>query len=388
MRHVNSLKICWDNLEHIVLMPGRNTNIPRWVYYEDPKNVVGAKGEYVEAENPCEVCGEAFLKKKGVDNARFCSDECKEDSITPKGPDMRLKENGGGWYWKEHRVGHIPWNKGAGVPEGFTNYKRNKQSLEWFVEVRPNPENELMLQTKCCICEKWFDVSIERVKNVKEFVYGYGDKSTWGFYCSDECKAACPYFGKSVEVIMKQDYLNGPSAKYSEKHSISEKVLYYDWQDDLKALQVKLRESAHKRREKHKLRRRKKTELEKQRMAAKRAKKKLKEDPRTPRLKRLLYLSRQRAKQKGWAHDLDFEWLIENTPEVCPKCDIPFDFNMERNMNPWAPSIDRIDRARGYTKDNCIVVSWMYNCGKNCYDEKTLYIICKTFLQHFDHDNP
>lgn len=381
-------KLCWDVLEHIILMPALGSNSsPRMLYYNDVLNMEGCEGEFFESEEPCIECNKYFLKKKTYISG-FCSDRCKqinkEKNTISKGPDKRLRNNGGGYQ----NLGKQAWNRGlkTGMPDKCASYENYRPLLEWFVEVRQDPKDTRILQTKCCICGKWHRPSRNRIILVLNYVNGLEGKETWGFYCSNACKQLCPHFGKSVTTIIKEDYLKYGKAKYSEVNNISEKILYYDWQEDLKKIQNKLKTSLLKKQERRKLRRRKKTETEKRRMIKKQIKKKLLEDPRTPRLKRMLYLSKQRAKQRGLEYNLNFEWLLENITEKCPKCNVVFDFNMERNMNPWAPSIDRIDSSKGYTKDNCIITSWIYNCGKSSYDEETLYIICKAYLKNLDHD--
>lgn len=55
-------------------------------------------------------------------------------------------------------------------------------------------------------------------------------------------------------------------------------------------------------------------------------------------------------------------------------------------MNPFAPSIDRINNDLGYTKDNCQMVVWIYNCSKNVFTNEDLYKMCKAFIKKYEAD--
>ncbi len=68
---------------------------------------------------------------------------------------------------------------------------------------------------------------------------------------------------------------------------------------------------------------------------------------------------RRRAKEKGLGFDLDLKFLQSIDRDVCPYLLQPIS-----HLNPdsrWSKSIDRIDSAKGYTKDNVIICSWRAN---------------------------
>jgi len=377
------MKICWDELEHLILMPGTKVDDPpKLIYYNDIENRIGWKGEFAESDEPCIYCNEPFLTKKNS-KIKYCSKQCKAEHtpVVNKGPDKRLKENGGGWQTR----GKGPWNKDTTIPEKCVTYDHYSIILGWCVEIRRDTEDIRVLQTKCCICGKWFRPSVHRVRMIADFAEGKNNKTSWGFYCSKRCTEKCRYYGKNIDAIILEDYLRSGKAKYSELYPTPHSILYYDWQEDLKKQQCVLQKSY----KRKKLRRRKKRETEKRRAAEKRKKitdykKYLKSEDRKKelKLKKLLYAAKQRAITKNWEYDLDFEWMLKNTPEYCPKCKIKLNFGMERNMNPWAPSIDRKDPNKGYTKNNCLITCWMYNCGKNAYNEEILYKICRAYLKN------
>lgn len=75
----------------------------------------------------------------------------------------------------------------------------------------------------------------------------------------------------------------------------------------------------------------------------------------------LLSNSRQRAKRSNLENNLTREDII--IPDKCPVFDIPL---KREDKSTWnnAPSIDRIDNTKGYTKDNIIIVSRRANILK------------------------
>jgi hypothetical protein len=91
------------------------------------------------------------------------------------------------------------------------------------------------------------------------------------------------------------------------------------------------------------------------------------------RAKRLLYNAESRAKKIGVPFDLTFEWLLPKLQ--AGKCDvtgIAFDFESAATAkNKYAPSLDREDPAKGYTKTNVRLVVWIYNSakGENTHNE-------------------
>lgn len=70
---------------------------------------------------------------------------------------------------------------------------------------------------------------------------------------------------------------------------------------------------------------------------------------------------RSRAKRNEIEFDLTPEDI--QIPDVCPVLGIPIDIDTQGHGKTLdnAPSVDRIDPNKGYTKDNIIVVSWRAN---------------------------
>lgn len=73
----------------------------------------------------------------------------------------------------------------------------------------------------------------------------------------------------------------------------------------------------------------------------------------------------QRAKKKGLEFSLTEEWMLEKLRGgICEITGTKLQYGArgfnERNR-PWGPSIDRKDRSKGYTPENCQLVCWLYN---------------------------
>ena len=85
------------------------------------------------------------------------------------------------------------------------------------------------------------------------------------------------------------------------------------------------------------------------------------------------------AKRRNITFDLRLEDILPAVESrVCQLTGLPFDFtpNKKKGLNPYAPSVDRIDNEKGYTKDNVRVVLWAVNAALNeCSDEEARPII-------------
>lgn len=76
----------------------------------------------------------------------------------------------------------------------------------------------------------------------------------------------------------------------------------------------------------------------------------------------LLTRAKRRAERHGREFTLTREWLSPLlAPLVCAATGVPL--TLEPG-NPNVPSIDRKDSTKGYTPENCWVVSWEYNNAK------------------------
>jgi hypothetical protein len=70
--------------------------------------------------------------------------------------------------------------------------------------------------------------------------------------------------------------------------------------------------------------------------------------------------AKARAKKLGISFDLTKERLVTNAPTHCPLLGIELIYNAETSV-PNCASIDRVDSLKGYTQDNCKIISFKAN---------------------------
>lgn len=80
--------------------------------------------------------------------------------------------------------------------------------------------------------------------------------------------------------------------------------------------------------------------------------------------------TRKRAERRGVPFTItqdEFAYRLARTQGKCEVSGVPFDLSRDSNLyrRPFAPSIDRINNANGYTKRNCRVVCVVVNLAMN-----------------------
>lgn len=93
----------------------------------------------------------------------------------------------------------------------------------------------------------------------------------------------------------------------------------------------------------------------------------------------LFYRARERCNKSG----LEFN-LVETDiviPSHCPLLGIEL---IKDGTRDSAPSLDRIDNSKGYTKDNVWVISFKANRMKNTASIEELIMFSKNILKEFD----
>jgi hypothetical protein len=76
----------------------------------------------------------------------------------------------------------------------------------------------------------------------------------------------------------------------------------------------------------------------------------------------MLKNAQYRSKAHGWAFDLSLSDIC--IPAFCPALGIPI-FRNAPLHSPNAPTLDRMDATKGYTKANVRIISWKANRLKN-----------------------
>lgn len=103
----------------------------------------------------------------------------------------------------------------------------------------------------------------------------------------------------------------------------------------------------------------------------------------------LLESARGRAKNKSLSIDIDLDFLISLYEIQQGKCKLTnLEFKLERNenkkreVNPYSPSIDRIDSKKGYTKENVRLVCTIVNLSLNNFGESIFKIMCQAYINN------
>ncbi len=97
-----------------------------------------------------------------------------------------------------------------------------------------------------------------------------------------------------------------------------------------------------------------------------------------------------RATKQGRAFDLTEDFLSELLePMVCSATGLPLSYDWQGNgrTNPWAPSVDRIDSAGGYTMDNVRLVCWAYNTAKSDWDDEVILALAAAIMERANADS-
>jgi hypothetical protein len=248
------MKICWDNLENLVL-----TRFGNFRNMETNQTI-----KYNEC---CMNCGEPFLSfGKCVD---FCSNKCfslsdrnnfrgrkhteeakrkmsaahigiplseeHKKNIGKAGigrthteeTKMKISKSQKGKYVGENspafgrkhteeakrKISKANFGKNNGYWKGgywsnnIATYDVYAPQIDWCEEVRRNPTDKNILEVKCFKCDEWFIPTLNSVNGrIQLFKKQSGGESN--LYCSDECKHSCSIFHKTPESLMKQDAIN------------------------------------------------------------------------------------------------------------------------------------------------------------------------------------
>ena len=87
---------------------------------------------------------------------------------------------------------------------------------------------------------------------------------------------------------------------------------------------------------------------------------------------------KRNAKRAGVAFDLDLNWFKERMEQgVCEATGLPF-VDSDKPMAPFTQSVDRTDPGKGYTKDNCKMVIWIYNAAKGSNSHEDVMIMARS----------
>lgn len=99
-------------------------------------------------------------------------------------------------------------------------------------------------------------------------------------------------------------------------------------------------------------------------------------------LKTLAYGAINRARTTNKEYDKDYLLdLIKTPPDICPCCREKINYKKERNTNGKkirnmkSPSLDRVDNALGYIKNNVNIICWKCNIKKSNLTKSDLLML-------------
>ena len=236
------MKICWDNLE-------------RLEYTKDGKWKEKYKNNHTHIycyKDSCKTCGEPFLTQihcKGI----YCTHKCatigrnnpfygkkfSEEAIkkisassTGRNPSNKTREklriSATGRKHSEETKRKISksqkgkftgrdsifW-KGGYKSKNIPLYDTYSHQINWVEETRRNQEDDKVLEIKCTYCGKWLIPTQSSVQNRLQSLKG-NYEGEQRFYCSTNCKKACPIFNKTAETLMKEDAIRAGRLNWIE----------------------------------------------------------------------------------------------------------------------------------------------------------------------------
>ena len=93
--------------------------------------------------------------------------------------------------------------------------------------------------------------------------------------------------------------------------------------------------------------------------------------------------ARNSSKKRKLEINISRDWIEEKLNRgICELTGLPFDFTPSKNtyLNKFAPSLDRINSSKGYTKDNVRVVLCAVNLALGQYNDEEMLPILKAMI--------
>lgn len=98
--------------------------------------------------------------------------------------------------------------------------------------------------------------------------------------------------------------------------------------------------------------------------------------------------AKRRARENGIEFGLTKSWVMERVVAgVCEVSGIRFEPG-DGKHHPLSPTIDRIDRSRGYTEDNARLVIWAVNNLKGVGDDDTMWKVVEAMISNRNKRGP
>lgn len=180
-------------------------------------------------EQKCKECGKSFKVFPSQKNAFTRCDDCRKKRFDLTGRKYGLLE-----VVRRHssaKGGHIIWlckcefgntkairsadlksgrSRSCGCEQrligeknpnwlggGLCGYDTYADRLSFAEDIRKSPDDEKILEVKCAYCGRWLTPSVSQVSQRIRVLFGQkGHTGECRFYCSDNCKKACPVYRK------------------------------------------------------------------------------------------------------------------------------------------------------------------------------------------------
>jgi hypothetical protein len=391
-----TIKLCYEELEQHILKPTSKglalykgvphfkTGIPSNKYFE-------IKGYY--EENKCEWCNEEVLHRISIKKC-YCSNKCKNKhkdwNNEKKTKSQKLKsaaiiaKHKKDIYIKKLNKKHKTDRYWKIMEKGKMHVLYNRYvDLGIYYDICQASYDKDILNVRCVYCNEWFEPNFNQVRKIRSFINGTNSKKhSTTFYCCNE--HAIKFKNKLTKI--KKEWKLSKQIEITDIElllipEIIEKQKYFKKLGKID----KTNEYMRKIKGTYRIYKMPIEPSKRKDYIIKQNKKNLKKlktkNPKEFKIRRLLYYSRVRSKQKNLEHNITKEWLYEKMKEnKCELTGIEYDYDAFKPRNPYGPSIDRVDVSKGYTPDNCRVVIWAVNAGLGHYSECDLYMVCKSYL--------
>jgi hypothetical protein len=102
-------------------------------------------------------------------------------------------------------------------------------------------------------------------------------------------------------------------------------------------------------------------------------------------IKRWAHVAFHNAKKRAGQTNAEFtitkDWLMDNAVQYCPLLDVELIYNASKST-PNTASVDRKDPARGYTPDNCKVISFKANRIKSNASNEEIALLAQRLTKY------
>lgn len=154
------------------------------------RNVFRRKGLYYKFISKCVECGGSFLMRLSYPT-KFCGSSCANGSKITR---AKISKSLTGHKKSEQECAAISnrMSKGGVTLSNTPLFNTYAHQISPIEETK---NNNGVLEVKCALCHNWFTPKMTHVIQRVQYIKGNINREN-RFYCSDNCKHACPIFNK------------------------------------------------------------------------------------------------------------------------------------------------------------------------------------------------